>query len=71
MVNPWLLLMHFFGGVFAVVNGVKLFKKEHSEIEIELLRIIAAKDRIIKEQKIAILKLQQIIDYDNGKHFVD
>lgn len=63
-ISPWYDLFLLSGGVVAVINFIKAFKKQPKEVEIEYEKIIVEKDKIIERQQKQIEQYQRILGYD-------
>jgi len=55
-------ILNFIGGIFAILNIFKYFKKADIEVIQEYERIILEKDKIIADQAKLILRQQQYYD---------
>lgn len=63
-ISNWYDIFLLAGGVVAMINFVKAFRKQPTEVLDEFEKIIAQKDAIIAEQMRQIKRYQSILGYD-------
>jgi hypothetical protein len=63
-ISSWYDIFLLFGGIVAVLNFIKAFKKQPKEVESELEKIIIEKDKIIERQQKQIEQYQRLLDDD-------
>lgn len=63
-ISNWWDIFMVSGGVVAVINFIRAFKRQPKEVVDEFEKIIAEKDKIIERQEKQIKQYQNIIEYD-------
>lgn len=70
-ISNWYDIFLLAGGIVALINFVKAFRKQPKEVSDEFEKIIAQKDAIIEEQMRQIKRYQKILGYDEQHNNVE